>query len=99
MQCETDQQIRALLLRDERFLQLTVRKGGVADELVGKRLRDPQFPAGALVALIHRSNDSFVPTSDDVIANGDRLTIIGNPGAIEALRARFESSDSLSNDS
>jgi len=93
MQCETDEQMRALLLRDERFLQLTIREGGVGHELVGKRLRDPQFPAGALVALVHRGDSSFVPTSDEVIMDGDRLTIIGNPGAVEILRARFESSD------
>lgn len=90
MECTSDAELRALLLRDERFLQLTVRQGGVADELVGKRLRDPRFPAGALVALVHRDDSSFVPTSDEVIQDGDRLTIIGNPGAVEELRKRFE---------
>ena len=94
MECETDQQMRALLLRDERFLQLTVRKNGMASELVGKRLRDPQFPAGTLVALVHRDDSSFVPTSDEVIQDGDRLTIIGNPGAVDTLRQRFECKDS-----
>ena len=93
MECETDEQLRALLLRDERFLQITARKGGVADELIGSRLRDPEFPAGALVALVHRGDSSFVPTSDEVIQEGDRLTIIGNPGAVETLRQRFVSSD------
>ena len=90
MECTSDAELRALLLRDERFLQLTVRQGGVADELVGKRLRDPRFPAGALVALVHRDDSSFVPTSEEVIQDGDRLTIIGNPGAVEELRKRFE---------
>ena len=93
MECETDQQMRALLLRDERFLQLTVRKDGMASELVGKRLRDPQFPAGTLVALVHRDDSSFVPTSDEVIQDGDRLTVIGNPGAVDTLRQRFECKD------
>jgi len=68
-----------------------VREGGPADELVGRGLRDSRFPSGALIALVHRDGNSFVPTSSDVIKDRDRLTIIGNPEAVEALRRRFES--------
>jgi APA family basic amino acid/polyamine antiporter len=89
MECETDEEMRALLLRDERFLQITVRKGCMGEELIGTRLRDPNFPAGALVALVHREESSFVPTGDEVILEGDRLTIIGNPGSVEIMRRRF----------
>ncbi len=88
--CETDEEMRALLLRDERFLQVTVHKDGTGDELVGSRLRDPNFPAGVLVALVHRDDTSFVPTGDEIIQEGDRLTIIGNPGTVEGLRRHFE---------
>ena len=91
--CQTEEEMRALLLRDERFLQLTVRKGGTGDELVGGRLRDPNFPSGVLVALIHREDRSFVPTGDEIIHDGDRLTIIGNPGMVESLRRRFKTSE------
>jgi len=89
MECDSDAGLRALLLRDERFLQFTVHKDGVAEDLVGCHLNEPRFPPGALVALIHRDDNSFVPTSSDVINDGDRLTIIGNPDAVEALRKRF----------
>ena len=51
--------------------------------------RDPNFPAGALVALIHRDDSSFVPTGDVIMQDGDRLTIIGNPDTVESLRHRF----------
>ena len=65
-------------------------KDGTGDELVGSRLRDPNFPAGVLVALVHRDDTSFVPTGDEIIQEGDRLTIIGNPGTVEGLRRHFE---------
>ena len=90
MACESDSELRELLLRDERFLQFTVHEGGVAEELVGAQLNQPNFPPGALVALIHREDSSFVPTSSEVIKDGDRLTIIGNPGAVELVRQRFD---------
>ncbi|MEC7241483.1 MAG: PTS sugar transporter subunit IIA, partial [Myxococcota bacterium] len=89
MACESDAELRALLLRDERFLQFTVHEGGVAEELVGAQLNQPHFPPGTLVALIQREESSFVPTSSEVIEDGDRLTIIGNPGALDDLRQRF----------
>ena len=87
--CQSEQEMRALLLRDERFMQLTVHKDGTGAELLGSRLRDPNFPAGVLVALVHRDDSSFVPTGDEIIQEGDRLTIIGNPGTVESLRHRF----------
>ena len=43
-----------------------------------------------LVALVHREEAAFVPTGDEVLKEGDRLTIIGNPNAIDTLRQRFE---------
>ncbi len=90
MNCNTETELRALLLQDERFVQFTVHEGGVGHEWIGCRLHEPNLPKGALVALVHRGEDtSFVPTGDDIIEDGDRLTIIGNPGAIESLRVRF----------
>ena len=89
--CKNETEMRSLLLRDERFLQLTVHEGGGAGAYIGRSLRDLGFPAGALLALVHRNDEAFVPTSEDVVQDGDRLTIIGNPDAIEALRERLES--------
>lgn len=96
MACQTEEEMRELLLRDERFLQLTVHKDGPGDELLGSRLRDPNFPAGVLVALVHRDDNSFVPTGEEIIQDGDRLTIIGNPGTVETLRLRFEEEPKMS---
>ena len=88
--CESDAEMRALLLRDERFIQFIVQEDGTAAELIGRRLNESSLPPGALVALVHREEAAFVPTGDEVLKEGDRLTIIGNPNAIDSLRQRFE---------
>ena len=75
--------------------QATGHAGGTGAELVGARLRDPNFPSGVLVALVHRDDQSFVPTGDEVIRDGDRLTIIGNPGMVESLRQQFGAGEDI----
>ncbi len=93
MACETKNELRQVLLRDERFLQLTVHGEGPSSELIGKGLKDIHFPPGALLALVHRGGESFVPTIAFEIEEHDRLTIIGNPDAVEELRMRLASPD------
>lgn len=91
MESEGDAGLRAQLLGEERFLLLTVHEGSATDALIGHPIRELGFPSGALLAFVHRGDDSFVPTSDYVVADNDRLTIIGNPDALETLRERFAS--------
>ena len=86
---ESRTELRSLLVRDERFFQLTVREGGAGGELIGRSLGDLQFPSGALLALVKRKGEAFVPSSRDVVQEYDRLTIIGNPDAVQTLRQRF----------
>ena len=86
---ESRTELRSLLVRDERFFQLTVREGGAGGELIGRSLGDLQFPSGALLALVKREGEAFVPSSRDVVQEYDRLTIIGNPDAVQTLRQRF----------
>ncbi len=90
MACKSEDELRQVLLRDERFLQLHVRTDDTTSVLVDKGLVDLRFPQGALIALVHRDGQSFVPTSAFRVEAGDRLTVIGNPEAVEELRARFE---------
>lgn len=89
MECETPAEMRRLLLRDERFLQIDVEDEGPTSELVGAGLADLDFPEGALLAIILRDGESFVPTRAVKLKSGDHLTVIGNPDAVEQLHERF----------
>lgn len=85
----TGDRLRQLLLRDERFLHIRLNAGRPAESLIGVSVRDSGLPRGALVALIRRSRETFVPKSDSVLQEGDRLTVIGDPDVIAELADRF----------
>lgn len=84
-----ESELKEVLLRDDRFVHLTLVEGASTGVLIGQTLPELRFPPGALVALVRRTDDTFVPRSGDVFREGDRLTVIGEPDAIEAVRARF----------
>ena len=82
-------QLKEALLHNERFLPVSVDPAGAAADLMGKSLAELGFPAGCLVALVHRDEFTFVPRATTVIQAGDRITIIGEPGPIAQLGARL----------
>ncbi len=82
-------ELKEVLLRDDRFVHIAVTEGALSAELVGRTLPEARFPPGALVALVRRMDETFVPRAGDVFQMGDRLTVIGEPDAIDAVRVRF----------
>lgn len=89
LEARDDQQLKEVLLRDERFLSLHLERGTNAASLIGKSLRDLEMPEGSLVALIQRDGASIVPRGRTQLREGDRLTIIGEPEEIEALAEQY----------
>jgi len=88
-EARTEQELRASLLQDERFLTLAVRRAKTTRELIGRALRDAGIPSGCLVALLNREGRSFVPNGSTVLEDGDVLTVIGEKGGLAELRTRF----------
>lgn len=84
-----EQELKEVLLQEERSLSLWVRSGTSAEPLVGQQLRDARLARGCLVALIRRGDQTIVPQGSTVVHDGDRLTIIGTPDGIRDLRTRF----------
>ena len=79
-----EQELKEVLLREERWLSLFVHHGAKTEQMIGKALRDITFPEGALVAMLQREGEIHVPRGRTVLEAGDRLTIIGEPDAVEA---------------
>lgn len=84
-----EQEIKEVLLRDERLLSLRLQPGTAADDLVGRRLRDVPLPRGALVALLRREGQMVVPDGDTDLRPDDRLTIVGDSAAVSELTRRY----------
>lgn len=84
-----EQELKEVLLADERFVSLLVRDNGPTGQLAGKALRDLALPEGVLVALIRRNGHTLVPRGGTTLRTGDRLTVIGDPEALRTLEERF----------
>ena len=57
-----------------------------ASALVGQPLRDAGLPLGVLVTTIQRGHELVVPTGAVRLRAGDRLTLVGRPGDVAAIR-------------
>ena len=85
----TEQDLKEVILHNDRTLALTVRRDGPTAALDGRALKDVRLPQGVLVALVHRDGRISVPGGATVLEVGDRLTVIGEPDGIRALSDEY----------
>jgi Trk K+ transport system NAD-binding subunit len=54
------------------------------EEIIGKPVRDvgPMLPEACLIALITRDGETEVPTADEVIQAGDKITLLGQKESV-----------------
>ena len=83
-------QLREIFLRNERYISIEMSPGSAAHELAGRRVRELELPEDCLVVAVRRAGRTLVPRGETVLLSGDRLLVIGEPGPIEELYARFE---------
>jgi APA family basic amino acid/polyamine antiporter len=88
---EGDAQLKEALFRNERLLVMTLDGTGRRQELSGLKVREVDLPSGTLIAMIRRDDEMIIPQGETVLLAGDRLTVLGKPEAIGALRKRYES--------
>jgi basic amino acid/polyamine antiporter, APA family len=86
---ENEEQLKEALFRHERVLVVTLKDGRNSAALIGLELRDVAIPDGTLVAMIRRGPEQIIPKGDTVLRKGDRLTVIGRPEGVRALRDRY----------
>jgi mannitol/fructose-specific phosphotransferase system IIA component (Ntr-type) len=82
--------LREILLRDERFINITVRKGSKTEEIIGKQIKelDEMLPGESLITMVKREGDLIFPHGDTVLQAGDELSIIGEKKDIEQIKER-----------
>jgi amino acid transporter/mannitol/fructose-specific phosphotransferase system IIA component (Ntr-type) len=84
-----EQDIREVVLRDDRFVTIAVRSTARSRGLIDQELKAIHLPKGALVALIQREGDVHVPDGSSILREGDRLTVLGEPPALSEIRKRY----------
>ena len=86
---ESDEQLTGALFRNERILVMTLGSEQKGSDLIGFRLSEVPLPDGTLIAMIRRADKLIIPRGDTALLDGDRLTVIGQPEGISALRERY----------
>jgi APA family basic amino acid/polyamine antiporter len=89
MGAHSDEELKEALFRDERMLVLRLGAERPSAEMIGLRLRELSLPDGTLIAMIRRAGELVIPRGDTPLEDGDRLTVIGRPEGINALRHRY----------
>ena len=88
---KNEQALKEILLRDERFLSLTLEAGSPSEKLIGKALREVYLPESALVVLVRRNGQTHIPHGNTELKENDRVTIIGEPKDIRILYREYKS--------
>ena len=86
-------ELKEVLLRDEAFLLLTLRRDHATADLIGRALIETEFPEGCLVAMLRRGGRMVIPRGNTVLQENDRLTILGNNEGLRNLEARYRRID------
>lgn len=81
-----EKNLKEILLRDERFINLKVRTDGKYQDLIGKRIMDIDLPGNSLITIIKRNGNIQIPHGDTIIEEDDKLSIIGDPYDINELK-------------
>jgi amino acid transporter/mannitol/fructose-specific phosphotransferase system IIA component (Ntr-type) len=86
---ESDEQLKEALFRNERILVMTLGSAQNSSALIGLKLSEVSLPDGTLIAMIRRGDELVIPKGGTVLLDGDRLTVIGRPEGISALREQY----------
>jgi mannitol/fructose-specific phosphotransferase system IIA component (Ntr-type) len=81
-----ESELREIMLRDERFINITISDENETSKIIGKQIREIDLPGESLVAIIKRAGKINIPHGDTVIKNGDELSIIGNKKDISEIK-------------
>jgi len=86
---DTEQQLKEALFREERMFALRLEPSRPGSDLIGLPLREVSLPEGTLIAMIRRGEELIIPRGATTLLQGDRLTLIGRPEGISALRDTY----------
>jgi mannitol/fructose-specific phosphotransferase system IIA component (Ntr-type) len=81
--------LKEVLLRDERFLTIHVVRDSKTAVMIGCMLREIEVPEGSLIALVKRGMEIVVPRGSTALQEGDRLTVIGSAAGIRLFQERY----------
>lgn len=85
---ETD--LREILLRDERFINISIRKTDITKAMIGKKVKDLELPGESLITIIKRQGRIIFPHGNTIIEQDDEISIIGEKKDIKELKEKVD---------
>lgn len=85
-----ERELREILLRDERFINIVVSPENETRRMSGHKIRDIELPGNSLIAILQRKDEIIIPHGDTIIKEGDRLSIIGEKEDIQHIKKMIE---------
>jgi mannitol/fructose-specific phosphotransferase system IIA component (Ntr-type) len=89
-EAKDEQEIKEVLLHEDRCLSIVVSKETATKNLINKQLKEIHFPKGCLVAMLRREGQTIIPMGSTLILEGDRLTILGDPKSMAEFKKEYE---------
>lgn len=93
-EAETEADLRECLMADETHFALMLTEDASASDLIGKKAAEWRTESGARILFLFRNNRILLPEEDTELRKSDRLTIVGAPKEIDALREKFRPAES-----
>ena len=90
IQAADEQELKEVMLRNDRSLTVNVSDKEAASWR-SSRVMDLGLPGSCLVALVQRDGEVEFPRGSTRFRDGDRVTVIGEPGDIKTLRSQLRS--------
>ncbi|SMO51644.1 amino acid permease [Gracilimonas mengyeensis] len=81
-----EEEIREILLRDERFIRITLTPDDSTQQYIGKMIKEVSLPGQSLITIIRRNGKIKIPHGITVLQEGDELSIIGEVEDINELK-------------
>jgi len=72
-----ESELREILLRDERFINITISKDNATRALIGKKIMEVDLPGESLITILKREGNIKIPHGSTILEEHDELSIIG----------------------
>ncbi|MDR9418099.1 amino acid permease [Gracilimonas sp.] len=83
---ENEEELREILLRDERFIRITLNPDDETQQFIGKMIKEVSLPGQSLITIIRRGGEIKIPHGITVLQEGDELSVIGEVEDINELK-------------
>jgi mannitol/fructose-specific phosphotransferase system IIA component (Ntr-type) len=83
---ENEEEIKEILLCDERFIKITLNPDDSTQQYIGKMIKEISFPGQSLITIIKRNGEIKIPHGITVLQEDDELSIIGEVEDINELK-------------